>query len=262
MRNVVVLLLVIVSLTQLSAQNTKDTLRVLFIGNSYTFYHNVPYLVSEISNQTDTKIIAKKSTAGGASLSDHWRGERKLKTVDILKNGNFDIVVLHDQSMRPIEEPDSFFYYSKLFSDLIKESGAKPYFFGTWAREKVPQWQQVLTENYKKAASGNNAEIVQVGEAWALAKKYRPAVELYASDGSHASSLGALLTALVFVNALTGQVPEKLSNKIYIKSADGESILIMNESKLDVDFCLEIAKELNNNMLVDDKLNKGKTIKL
>ncbi len=239
------LFFVLISLNQLFAQNQKDTLRTLFIGNSYTFFHNVPYVVSEISNQTDTKIIAKKSTAGGASLSDHWRGESGLKTVDIIKQGRFDIVVLHDNSMRPIEEPDSFFYYAKLFCDLIKESGAKPYFYCTWARENVPQWQQILTGNYKRAASDNNAEVILVGDAWFLAKKHRPTVELYASDGSHASSLGALLTALVCVKALTGQVPDKLSSKIYTESAYGESILIMNESTLDLAFCLEIVKEVS-----------------
>ncbi len=246
MRHIAGLFYILITLSQLSAQNNKDTLRVLFVGNSYTFFHNVPYLVSEISNQTDTKILAKKSTAGGATLTDHWRGARGLKTVELIKQAKFDIIVLHDHSRRPIEQPDSFFYYSKLFCDLIKEQGAMPYVYSTWAREKEPQWQQVITENYKKAAAENCAGIALVGEAWALAKKRRPTVELYAKDGSHASSLGALLTSLVLVKALTGQLPEKLSNKIYTKSIDGESILIMNESKPDVEFCLELAKSFDN----------------
>ena len=66
------------------SQVKKDTLRVLFVGNSYTYYSNMPHLVSLISDSTKVKLITSKSTAGGATLSDHWKGKKELKTKEII----------------------------------------------------------------------------------------------------------------------------------------------------------------------------------
>ncbi len=64
------------------AQGVEDTLKVLFAGNSYTHFSNMPHLVSLISDSTGTMLITSKSVAGGVRLSEHWRGEKGLKTMD------------------------------------------------------------------------------------------------------------------------------------------------------------------------------------
>lgn len=224
-------------------QTTPDTLKVLFVGNSYTFFSNLPQMVSLISENTNVKLVTKKSVAGGATLSHHWRGERGLATKQKIQEGEFDIVVLQEQSMRPINEPDSFFYYADKFCEFIKLNGAQPYFYGTWAREKVPQYQETLTENYRKAATQNNCQAILVGEAWKLAKQHRPNIELYDPDGSHPSDLGAFLTACVFVEALTNEIPESLPDGYFILDESGESVLIMRLDWLDVQFCLKVVNE-------------------
>lgn len=85
------------------AQFEKDSLRILFVGNSYTFVSNMPHLVSLISDSTNVKLVTSKSTAGGASLSDHWNGEKGLKTKESISNGKYDIVVLQGHSMETID---------------------------------------------------------------------------------------------------------------------------------------------------------------
>ena len=44
----------------LFTMGNEDTLRVLFVGNSYTYYNNLPQLVSILSEQTGTKLITQK----------------------------------------------------------------------------------------------------------------------------------------------------------------------------------------------------------
>ena len=110
------------------AQDHLDTLKVLFVGNSYTYFSNLPQMVSLISDSTDTKLITEKSTAGGARLSQHWKGERGLTTMEKIKEGRYDIVVLQEQSMGTIEQPDSFLLYAKKLSEFIQDQGAKPFF--------------------------------------------------------------------------------------------------------------------------------------
>lgn len=226
------------------SQSPQDTIRILFVGNSYIHGNNLPQIVSIISDYSDTKLITQKSTRNGAKLSQHWKGERGLKTKELIQQGNFDIVVLQEQSMGTIIQPDSVLYYSKLLCEFIKDNGATPYLFQTWARKKVPQFQETITEIYSKSALENGAKIIPAGEAWKLAIQLRPSVELYAPDGSHPSDLGTFLTACVFVSTITGNLPDDIKSAFRSYDIYGESIQLMKIDGLDIIFCRKIVEEL------------------
>ncbi len=218
------------------SQVQKDTLKVLFVGNSYTYYENMPQMVSVISEDASTKLITQKSTAGGARLKHHWLGLRGLKTKQIIENGKFDIVVLQGQSLATFRQPDSLQKYSKLFSHFIKKTGATPYFYLTWAREKTPKRQNDITQVYTEIAHANNGILVPVGEAWALARKWQPNIKLYNPDGSHPSHLGAYLAANIFVATIVKEVPDNIHYK-------GASKNIMLKNEKDKLFCKKVARE-------------------
>lgn len=241
---ITLILLFFLSLTSI-AQEKKDSIQILFVGNSYTYFENMPQIVSLISANTKTKLVTKKSVVGGSKLSEHWLGKRGLKTQELIKNGNFDIVVLQDHSMAAIKEPDSLFKYSKLLCDLIKENGAKPYLYMTWAREKVPQYQEIIHEVYAKAAVQNDAILVPVGDAWKLARELRPTIKLYDEDGSHPNKLGAFLTACTFAGTILEKVPDDLGTFYSIEDAYGESIVLIHHiDPLDVIFFKKVSDEI------------------
>jgi len=226
------------------AQDKKDTLKVLFVGNSYTYFENLPQMVSAVSDYSSTKLITRQSTLGGAKLSEHWRGARGLKTKEIIEKGDFDIVVLQEYSMGAIDEPDSLKKYVALFCDFAGKNGARPYLYLTWARERVPQYQETINKVYAAAALENNAVIVPVGKAWALARQLRPDFELFSDDGSHPAKYGAFLSACVFVAVISGEVPEKLPNDYNTTDHDSEYIRLMSLESLNVTFCRQTAREV------------------
>jgi len=119
-----------------STKAPKDTLRVLFVGNSYVYYNNMIQMIGLLTDSIDTKIICKKSVFGGSTLGDHWNSRKGLKSRQIIADGNFDIIVIQDNSMWPIEHRDSLLYFGELFCKEIKKKGAKPYLYNTWARQK------------------------------------------------------------------------------------------------------------------------------
>lgn len=237
---------VVVFLTGISvhAQTKKANLKVLFVGNSYTYVENLPQLVSIISDSTTTKLITRKSTVGGAYLSEHWQSKRGLKSQELIKNGHFNVVVIQGNSMETINQPDSTRKYAHLLCDLIRKSGAKPYLYMTWAREKVPQYQDQITKAYAEIAKENDAVLVPVGEAWELARKLRPAIDLYNPDGSHPSNLGALLSATMFVGAITGEVPVRIPEWYQIKDQDGETVELNGIDNLDAVFFQKVARQV------------------
>lgn len=225
------------------AQPEKDSLRVLFVGNSYTSISNMPHLVSLISDSTKVKLITSKSTAGGATLSNHWNGEKELKTKDIICIGLYDKVVIQGHSLETIENKKDFLKYSKLLCDLVKESGATPFLYVTWSRQKYQHIQDYITSTYIEAAKENDCGLVMVGEAWKLARAIRPDIGLYMPDGSHQNDLGAFLNACMFVGKLTGEIPSNLRTDYRIKDANGEEVLLFWENALDVELCRKVAME-------------------
>ena len=100
-KNIFLIILLLFAFTKVNANNNRDTLRVLFIGNSYIYYNNLPQMVSLLSDSLNTKLICKKSTFGGSTLGDHWNSRKGLRTREILEKEQFDIVVIQDNSMWP-----------------------------------------------------------------------------------------------------------------------------------------------------------------
>jgi len=227
---------------QLFAQQKE--LKVLFVGNSYTYGYNLAHIVSIISQETSTLLVTSKSTIGGASLKEHWVGGRQLETKKLIAEGGFDAVVLQDFSMSAMHAPDTSFKYIQMFCDYIRSHGGQPFLFNTWAREKVPQYQEEIDAMYKKAAEVFEANRVPVGPAWELAMDLRPSVDLFTSDGSHPNELGCMLTASVFVRVICGELPDVLPSLYRIEDAFGETVRLMNHNPEDAEFCRRIANQI------------------
>jgi hypothetical protein len=224
----------------------KNTLKILFVGNSYTFWGNLPQIVSIISEDTKTKLTTKKSVASGATLSEHWRGEKGLRTQEMIRDGNFDIIVLQEKSMGAVDEPDTLLKYMKLFCGLIKKSKAQPYLFLTWAPESELPNQETISNVYQKAGAENGVEVVPVGKAWALARQLKPDIEFYDTDHHHPSNLGTFLTACVFVEAVNHELPSDLPLFYYTLDSNKESLLLLHIDKSDTAFCRKVAVQTIN----------------
>jgi len=217
---------------------------VLFIGNSYTYGYNLPHIISVIAAETPVHLDTRKSTLGGASLKEHWQGQRGLESREMIATGIFDAVVLQDHSMSAMNSPDTTLEYLRLFSEHIRSFGGVTYLYNTWARERVPQYQTEIDSMYARAASTLEAIRVPVGAAWQLAMDLRPCVDLYTSDGSHPNELGTLLTASVFARVLCGVLPDPLPSLYRIEDARGETVRLMNHNREDAEFCRRIANRV------------------
>lgn len=244
MKKLVYIMLALFILGSARAGAQQKELKVLFVGNGYTYGYNLAHIVSIISEQTSTRLDTYKSTIGGASLAEHWNGGRELETKDMIATGEFDIVVLQDFSMSAILMPDSLLKYVRLFSEYNKSHGAQTFLFNTWAREKVPQYQEEIDAIYAQAAEENRAARVPVGPAWELAMDLRPSVDLFTSDGSHPNELGTMLSAAVFVRVICDELPEMLPTLYRIEDARGETVRLMNHNPEESEFCRRIANQI------------------
>ena len=220
------------------------TVKVLFIGNSYTFVNDLPSLVAKLAQAAGkpTQLTVDSTTGGGLMFQNHWTNAATLTKIDA---GGWTHVVLQGQSLEPVCAYVTFGTYAKKLGDRVKQAGATPVFFETWARKKgsadYKQWpcmgadptamQKGLREAYGKAAAATGGVMAPVGDAWEKVLGSDPTTALHSDDGSHPSMLGSYLAACVFHATLTRRgcegnsfVPAGISAaaaKILQKAADG-----------------------------------------
>jgi len=203
------------------------TLRVLFIGNSYSFH--IPKQFEKLAHGEGRKIEVKQVTKGGWTLEKHAASK---VTMDKIANGHWDVVVLQEQSQIPSFLEDQ---RKKLMDPAvrtlvmaIRKANAIPVFFQTWGRKNgdkenaktFPQdtyqaMQKRLIQGYDKAAGvGGGAWVVPVGQVWSKVRASQNDKELYAKDGSHPAAAGNYLGACVFYVSFYDTLVKKPSQKI------------------------------------------------
>ncbi len=221
--------------------------RVLFVGNSYTYFWNLPQLVTAMAESQDQKIYTQQSTSGGVNWKQHWDGDKELKTQELIKNGDWDIVVLQNHSLSTVKNQDEFFEYGKKLISLVKSSGAKPLLYVTWSREANPLMQKEINADYFKLAEETASDVLAVGSAWAEAGKLKPELELYHPDGSHPSPYGSYLTAALFYKKLLGKsvldIPERLTSF----DSQNQKIYLAILMPYDAQFILQFVEDFNLN---------------
>jgi hypothetical protein len=195
-----------------SAQDGNDTkLRVLFIGNSYVYVNNLDVVLRNMasSRQSGAKLYTERIAEGGATLQEHCSNPR---TAARITDGKWDFVVLQEQSVMPVADPNTFYRYATKLDAVIRKSGAKTAFFMTWARRGRPQMTDYLDDSYTHIGRDLGAIVAPVGLAWAMSLNTDASVSLYMEDGSHPNERGTYLTACVLYATLTGRSPVGLSN--------------------------------------------------
>jgi len=224
----------------------QDTTRVLFVGNSYTYFWNLPQVVQGLAQSQGYPLVTAQSTIGGANLGQHWRGERGLETHHKLENGNWDYVVLQDHSLRGIEARDSLNLYVQKWKQEIIAHGATPLLYMTWPRSFNPMMGDPIREAYESLGKRENITVVPAGLSWSKARHLRSDIDLYDPDGSHPAPLGTYLTALTFYKSITHQTVDGLPSRLISEDRDGEKLYLMIVPTRDASFCQDIVEAIFN----------------
>lgn len=175
------------------------SLKVLFIGNSFTARNNLPGLVALLANAGGKHLEHQLISVGGASLRTHWN---KGAAVQEIARGGYDVVVLQEQSTLPIKNAARMHENVRLFDASIKAGGARTALYLTWARQSTPQLQDVITQAYTSIGSEIGATVIPAGVAWQTALREHKEIVLHDRDGSHPTLAGSFLAACVAYKAL------------------------------------------------------------
>lgn len=183
---------------------------ILFIGNSYTYYNDMPTAIfKEFAVAAGHSVTVKAITKGAWTLEKFAdpTDEYGKKVEAALTGGEkYDYVILQEQSLRPAADPERFFAAVENLAARIRKTGAKPLLYATWGRHGDSEtlaekgWTNE-TMTYKLAASyaaiGEKLDIpvMHVGLAFREIYTAERDIDLYNPDLSHPSYAGSYLAA-------------------------------------------------------------------
>lgn len=195
-------------------------LKVLFVGNSFTFYSNVPELFRQIAQGANESVTVESVTQGSWTLTkfaDATDVYGKMVDDKLRANDDYDAVVLQEQSSRPLINYNGFLTAAKALKDKIKstQKSCKIYLYATWGYAEeanarnitIPQMEEQLRTAYTNVAAEIGATVSHVGKAFSKAYVENPAINLYFTDNKHPSYEGAFLSACVHVATLLNVNP-------------------------------------------------------
>ena len=230
----------------------QDTLRVCFLGNSYTAVNNLPSLLQQCAASAGKVVLTSSNTPGGYTFAQHVSNASSMA---LIQQGDWDYVVLQEQSQMPSfpigqVETQCFPYAAQLNDSIEKYSRCgETVYYQTWGRQNgdasnCPNWPPVCTYEgmdsllrlrYQMMADDNNAVVSAVGACWRYIRENYPNNNLYSSDGSHPSLFGSYVGALCFYATLFQESPDAV---MYTAGLTSEEVAI--------------AKEAVNNIVVGD----------
>ena len=168
-------------------------MRILFVGNSHTYNHEVPALVQEMAKEAGLACDVTMLAHGNWFLANHVK---EAQTKFNILHGAYDYVVLQEHS-RFLKHMADYEAAVKTIAEWAAEVGSRVVIYGTWSRKEERDVQDSMNEANREIASSVNALLAPVGESWWTYVDSYPDIEMYEEDGAHASALGAEFAAKI-----------------------------------------------------------------
>lgn len=214
------LFLFLITISFAFSQTSKN---VLFIGNSYTYFNDMPNLVQDIAQSTGDILNHQSQTPGGYTLQQQINST----TIAKLTQGNWDYVVLQEQSQLPSltdqQVQTEVYPYAAQLSDYIKGTNGcgNVIFYMTWGRKNgdgtrcaiqpdvctYEGMDDLISRHYIEMAEANEGILSPVGKVWRTIRQQDPTMELYDQDKSHPSYIGSMVAAYTFYTVIFKKDP-------------------------------------------------------
>ena len=195
----------------------KDTLNVLCVGNSFTYYWGCPSMLKEIAWNEGHYLRVKSTLKGGQTFGDHLALPVSRNVVNA---GRYDYAFFQDQSQSPARyasDTTQFDYvntnFLKLTDRLLSRSrNCHVILESTWSFEKddfggfgshaafdslMTIGTSMMIRNASKIFGANDFEVSPIGRAFSIVRNENPGIDLYSADSKHQSDYGSYLKACV-----------------------------------------------------------------
>ena len=175
---------------------------VLFIGNSLTYFNDLPGTLARLAESAGDTIRVKSVAEPDFAVIDHALGASNA--VEVIRKERWQYVILQ-QGPTPLPlYRDTLIRATQLLDPPIRASGATSAQLMVWTPASRPDLYEAVRLSCRLAAEAVGGVVFPAGEAWRAALAADPQLPLYAADGFHPAPLGTYLAALVLYEKVTG----------------------------------------------------------
>jgi len=218
---------------------SQDSTSVLFVGNSFTFYNNMPYIFKDIATSKGKKVHVDTVVTGGKDLKFH---SERPRTYNMIQSRKWDYVILQGHS-NEFAQPDSkvdtlTFPYAKKLVDSVRKYNpcARILLYMTWGyKNGNKKWKPIasydsmqlrIERQYLIFADKLNTGVSPVGMVWKEVRESVPELNLYHEDRFHPILSGSYLSACTHFTTIFGESPYKNTASVEMNAFDREVIEI------------------------------------
>lgn len=193
---------------------------VLFIGNSFTFMNNMPFIFKDIAESKGKKLYVDTVVEGGKDFNFHAHNP---ETYAAIKSRKWDYIIIQGHS-NELAQPESVIDKSSLpfarqIVDSIHANSActQVVLYMTWGyKNGNPKWsaiasyepmQERITAQYLRFADLLDARVSPTGVVWKALRANYPGINLYYTDNIHPSLNGSYVSACTFFATIFNESP-------------------------------------------------------
>ena len=244
-----------------AGSTAEKTVKVLFVGNSFTRRNNLHKIFKGIAKADGTKVKAKRLAFGGYKLRKYSSSKTKAgKKLRKLLKKDWDYVVLQGYSSEFVKSYNKNTYkaVSKLI-DMVRESGAEPVLYMTWAKEEgmkvnnrtmqtsldKAEATELVSDMYYKIGNEFGVKVAPVGQNFLRCAEEYPEVKLMTDDLKHPTFAGSYLAACTIYETIFEK--SVLGNEYYTK--DGKKVGIGKKKATKLQHIADVRMSIDKNHL-------------
>lgn len=181
-------------------------LNVLFFGNS----HSSPLLRQSLQTLLQTGRDNNANTAGGvglAYLDERWADSSNLA---LLHSQRWTHLVLQAQKYSQSGQVDYSTVAAQLWVASAKRRAVTPVLYPEHPQRGNTLEGMFLYRLHQSIAKAQSACVAPIGPVWDAVLQQHPEISLHHDDGNHFNATGALLTAYVMYEVITGNPADAL----------------------------------------------------
>ncbi len=202
--------------------------RVLFVGNSLTYFNDLPAMVQSLARSAgDTALRTASITEPDFALEDHYYVGTVQRT---LERSDWEFVVLQQGTSALPSSQVHLRAWSVQLAPLIRDAGAEPVLYQVWPMTSRRFDADAALSSYFNAAVAVQGIFAPAGDAFTDALTLDPAIGVYSGDGFHPSRRGTYVAALVILSRLIDVHPESLPPRIPGASADTTMVRLLQRA--------------------------------
>ncbi|MBQ8341373.1 MAG: hypothetical protein IJY22_03225 [Clostridia bacterium] len=175
-------------------------MKLLFIGNSHTYYNSMPETVLRLLEATGQKAHVTMLAEGGKGLTYHVSSPA---TAFNIRCGKYDAIIAQDKSSG--FDPALFHDGAKALKEMADRAGTPFILYMPWTGRNKRNAQASMTETYRGFCRANNCQMAPAGEVFSRILASDGPELIYHEDGSHASPIGSYLAAVTIFYTVTGR---------------------------------------------------------